>query len=236
MLLEILRDSLSILDMAVHAQAQGLDALNGLPGVERRLASTNIPQDMHARLDGKRREARTGESRVYESMIRRIGRIEVFELAIAPIIIATIHNDATDGGAMSADELGGRVGDDVGAPLEWTKEIRRGEGIVNHQDQLVFSGDLRHFLKGQDCQVRVAQRFAKDNLCVWADCLFEILRVGWVDQGDFDSKLGQGIGELVVGTAIQTAGRNDMVTGTAQCENGLYLRGVTGTCSQRGHT
>src|SRR5215208_3420950 len=102
MLLEILSDSLCVLDMAVHAQAQGLDALNGLPGVERRLACTNIPQDMHARLDGKRRQTRTAESRVYEPMIRRIGRIEVFELAIAPIIIATIHNNTADGGAMSA--------------------------------------------------------------------------------------------------------------------------------------
>src|SRR5215212_2524016 len=123
MLLEILSDSLCILNMAVHTQAQGLDALNGLPGVERRLARTNIPQDMHARLDGKRRQARTGESRVHESMIRRIGGIEVFKLAIAPVIIATIHDDAADGCAMSADEFGGRVGDHVRAPLEWTKEI-----------------------------------------------------------------------------------------------------------------
>src|SRR5689334_21038473 len=99
----------------------------------------------------------------------------------------------------------------------------------------MFPGDLRHLLEWKDSQVGVAQGFAKYNLGIRSDCLFKILRVCGVNQRDFDSVLGQGVCELVKGSTIQPAGGNDVVTGTAQCENRLRLCSMTRTCSQRRH-
>ncbi len=132
MLFKIFGDSLRVLNVTFHAQTQRLDTLDGLPAIERSLASADITQNLHTCFDRKWRQASFFQVRVDQTVIRRIGRGKVFKLATPPIVIAAVDNDAADGGAMSADEFGGAVGDDVCAPLERAEEIRRGEGIVNH--------------------------------------------------------------------------------------------------------
>ena len=89
-------------------------------------------------------------------MIRRIGRIEILELAVAPIVVAAVHDDATNGSAVSANELGGGVRDDVRAPFKRAEEIRRSKGVIDKQDQLVLVGDLRNFLEREDRDIGVA--------------------------------------------------------------------------------
>ena len=89
-------------------------------------------------------------------MIGGIGRVEILELAVAPIVVTAIHDHTANRGAMSADELGGAMGDDVRAPLERAAEIGCGKRIVDEQNLLVLLCDFRHFLKRKHCQVRVA--------------------------------------------------------------------------------
>ena len=50
-------------------------------------------------------------------------------------------------GAVAAEELGGAVGDDVGAPLEGPAQVGRGEGVVDHQRDVVRLGDGGHLLE-----------------------------------------------------------------------------------------
>jgi hypothetical protein len=88
-------------------------------------------------------------------MIGGIRCNEVFELAVAPIVIATIHNDSADACAMTTDELGGAVGDDVRAPFKWAAEVGRGKCIVDKQDELVLPGDFSNLFKRENGQVRI---------------------------------------------------------------------------------
>ena len=125
-------------------------------------------------------------------------------LPLLPIVIAAIHDDAADGCAMSADEFGGGVGDDVRAPFKRAEEIRRGEGIVNEQNEFMFLRDLGNFFEREDGNIRVAQCFAVYDLCVGLNRRFKILRVGWVNEGHFNAEFGKRVLELVVRAAIQT--------------------------------
>ena len=62
---------------------------------------------------------------------------------------------------MAAEELRGRVHDDVGTKLRRPAQVGRGKGVVDHQGQgrgvrdLGDSRDVDHF------QARIAERFAK---------------------------------------------------------------------------
>ena len=57
MLFEELRNRLGVLNVPVHAEAQRLKALDGLPAVEGRLAGADVAQDVDPRLDREGREA-----------------------------------------------------------------------------------------------------------------------------------------------------------------------------------
>ena len=72
-------------------------------------------------------------------MIGRIGCVEILELAVAQIVVASIDDHAADHGSMSTDELGRAVGNNMGTPFERAAEIRSGKCIINHQDELCFS-------------------------------------------------------------------------------------------------
>jgi hypothetical protein len=53
-----------------------------------------------------------------------------------------VDDEAADGGAVAADELGGRVHHDVGAVLERPDEPRGGDGVVDDERHAVGVGDL----------------------------------------------------------------------------------------------
>ena len=52
-----------------------------------------------------------------------------------PVEFAGVHDDAAQGGAVAAQELGGRVDHDIGAMRNGTDEIGRAEGVVDDQGQ-----------------------------------------------------------------------------------------------------
>ncbi|MPM26829.1 hypothetical protein SDC9_73334 [bioreactor metagenome] len=60
------------------------------------------------------------------------------------------------------------------------------------------------------------------------DGFAEVLRVTRINKGDVDAKAGEGVGKLIVGTAIQGRSRDDVIAGAGQGENGLSLGGMPG--------
>ena len=70
-------------DVALHAQAERLDALQGLPAVERRLAGADVAQDLHARLDDEGRQPGAEQVGVDQAVVGGVGRGEVGEAAAA---------------------------------------------------------------------------------------------------------------------------------------------------------
>ena len=59
-----------------------------------------------------------------------------------PVELAGIDDDAAQGGAVAADELGGRVDNDVRAVLNGADQVRGAEGVVDDQRQAVLVGNL----------------------------------------------------------------------------------------------
>lgn len=225
------RHLLRIGHMPVHAQAEGFDALDRLPTVERGLASADVAQRLHPRLEDEGRRTQVG---VDQPMIAGVWLCEIGETAVAPIKVAPIHNHAANGGAVPADELGGGVDDDVGAPFKRPEQIGRGKGIVDQQRDVMFLGNGRYFLKGKDGDVRVAQRFAVDQLGILLDGRRKRRRICGVYKGDGNAQPGQSIVELVVGAPIQTTAADDMVARLAKGQNGHDLRPMAtagGHCS-----
>jgi len=50
--------------------------------------------------------------------------------------------------------------------------------------------------------VGIAKRFTIDNFGVWADGSLESRGIARIDESHFDAKLGQRVGELVIGSTI----------------------------------
>ncbi len=134
---------------------------------------------------------------------------------------------------MPADELGGGMDDEVGAMLKGAAQVGRGKGVVDQQGDAIFLPDLSHLIKGKDVNQRVAQGLAVQDLGVRADGAAEVLRVAGIHQGDLDAQAGEGVGELVVGAAVQGGGRHDMVARPRQGEDRLRLGSMPRADRQR---
>ena len=83
-----------------------------------------------------------------EAVVRHVGLGEAGELAVTPVEVTAVDDDAADGGAVAADVLGGRVDDDVGAVLERTVEVGLEGGVIDDQRHADFLGYLGDFGEG----------------------------------------------------------------------------------------
>ena len=224
---EELRDGLSILDVPIHSKAEGFDALQGLPAVEGGLARSDVAQHMDARLDSEGRQARCGEACIDQAVVAWVGLRKVGKATGGVIEVAAVDDDPADASAMAADEFGGAVGDDVGAPFNRAEEVRSGEGVIEHQHHAVFLGDGGDFLDWKHADVGVAEGFAVDEFGVGLDGALEVGGVSGVDEGDGDAEFWEGVFELAVGAAVEAAAGDDVIAGVAQREDGLGLGGVS---------
>ena len=103
-------------------------------------------------------------SRVGEAVIRRVGLSELLEAARRrPVELAGIDDDAADGGAVSAEELGRGVDHDVGSPLDGTDKRRRGAGVVDDERQAVFVRDGGELFDVGDVELGIAERLGVDG-------------------------------------------------------------------------
>ena len=74
--------------------------------------------------------------------------------------LAAIDDDAADGGAVAAHELGGRVHDDVRAVLDGAAQVGRGHGVVDDQGHAGLVRDLGHRLDIQHVHARIGDGLA----------------------------------------------------------------------------
>ena len=105
-------------------------------------------------LDGRRGRGRPG--RAGSSARELVGR--------APVEAARLDHDAAHRRAVSAQELGHGVDDDVGAPLERPAQERRRERVVHDQRDAVLVGDRGERLEVHHQAARVGQALGEDGL------------------------------------------------------------------------
>src|ERR1039458_8335188 len=94
----------------LHAEFERLDSLNEQERVERANAGSEIAQTLHARLnDVRQRPKHLGELHAVISRARLCDR----RVLAGPWELAAIDDDAADGDAVPAQELGGRLHHDI---------------------------------------------------------------------------------------------------------------------------
>ena len=129
-----------------------------------------------------------------------------------PVKLAGVHDDAAQGGAVAADELGGGVDHDVRAVLDGADQIGRAEGVVDHQRQAVLVGDGRQWRRCRECQLLGLPRVSMiDGLGVGLDGAFHFRKIVDVHEGGGDAEAGQGVGQQVVAAAVNGLLGDDVV-------------------------
>ncbi len=128
---------------------------------------------------------------------------------------------------MTAEELGGRVHHDVGSVLERTDEIRRGDGVVDHERHAGLMGDTGDHLDVEDRVLRVADRLAVEQLGVRSNRSLPRLGVVGVDERGLDPVLRKRVVEQVVGAAVEGGSGDDVIAGLGDVHDGERLRRLT---------
>ena len=210
---EVVGDLGRVLVLALEAQGQRLQPLNELESVLRAEREAIVPLHGHPSLkDEGDRPQRLHRLDPDGTVVAGIGLVEQREpgCVTLPVEAATVEDDATDGGAMTADILGGRVNDDVGAVLDRLADDRR-RRVVDDQRNAQLLADLRDFTDREDLQLRVRQGLAEEGTGAVITELTEVFRVCGVGPADFDADLAQRVAEQVDGPAIEVGGGNNVV-------------------------
>src|SRR6202034_905022 len=131
--LEPLRHSGGVLHVPLHTEAQRLEPLEEEEGIERSDRRTRVAQVLQASLEDEPggKEGR-GQIAKDEAVIAGVRLGKGGESPAALVVErAAVDDDAPDGGAVAADELGGGVDDDVGAVTQGLSQVRRGQRAVD---------------------------------------------------------------------------------------------------------
>ena len=136
-------------------------------------------------------------------------------------------------GAVSADPLSGGVDHDVGAVLDRAAQVGCGEGVVDDQRQPRRVSDVGHVPDADNVQLGVADRFDVEGAGAIRDRPAEVLQVRRVDERRLDAVSWQRDREEVVRAAVEAGGRDDLVSGFQEGEDGDRFGRLSRTCCQR---
>ncbi len=153
-----LRNGLRVGHVPFHPQGQRLDPGDGEKRVHRRHGWSKIPEGDGPGLGG---EAEVAESLVKgETVIGGLGLRHGRELAaFCPVELAGFDHHAAHGSAVAAEILGGRVHDNIRAPIDRVMQIGRGHGVVDDHRDAGLTSDLHHLLKINDDAAGVCEDF-----------------------------------------------------------------------------
>ena len=217
---EEVRHRLGVLEMTLHAEAERLDPLQRQERVERRGGGAQVSKQLHASLD----RVRTGAERRVEgeAVIGRIGVDHAAVFAVCGVVEASALDDgAADRGGVAADELGGRVNDDVGAPLDRVDAIGRRHGVVDDERNPEFMGERRDALDVEHVVSRVGEHLTEVRPGVLLGGVAPLIEVvGILDEGHLDAELGQSVMQQVVGSAVQRRRRHEVLPRLHDVEDG----------------
>ncbi len=157
------------------------------------------------------------------------------EFAVVPGEFTAVDDEAADGGAVTADELGERMQHNVGSVIDGTGDIGCGEGVVDHQRNAIFVSDIGDGCDVQDIAARVSDGFAVEQTRFGGDGAPEVLRVVGIDEGEVVAQAAQGDIELREGSAVERTGRNDVATGFGDGGHGQELSSLPARQGQRRH-
>ena len=140
-----------------------------------------------------------------------------------------VDDDTAEIRRVAVHVLGGGVGHDIRAPLERTTHHRRREGIVDDQGHAVCVRRGGEALDVEHGERRVGDSLAEDELGVGAKCCLELLiRAVRRHKGTGEAHATHGVGEKVVGAAVDGRARHHVIASGSQVEDGEEVRRHTG--------
>ena len=97
--------------------------------------------------------------------------------------LAPRDDDAADGIAVAAHELGERVDHDIGAVIERAADVGRGESVIDHQRDVMLMRDFGHGFDIENVAAGVGDGLAIDAAGAGRDGLAEIFGIVGLDEG-----------------------------------------------------
>ena len=129
---------------------------------------------------------------------------------------------------MPAQKLGSRVHDHIRSELQRLLQIRRGKGVVNGRNNPFRRRHLRKFLNIHNFQERVGGGFNPDHARTGPKGLFDLLRVGQIDEAEFNAIGLKNRCKQPVATAVEIIGCNNVVTRAEHFHHGINRSNPTG--------
>ena len=143
--------------------------------------------------------------------------------SVVPRKFARLDDDATHGGAVSANEFGRRVNADGRAPLQGLAQIGTGKGVVYKKWHTSLVAQLSHGFDVQHVQRGVAHGLGIHRLGLRRDGSCKIFGIGTVDKGRVNAQLFEVHTKLCMRAAIKCASCHDVVAGLAYVEQRNHL-------------
>ena len=203
--------------VALDAQRECLQALKENETADRRERRAGVPQqDGPGPGDVSGRADRVCE---HDPVITVVGLCELGEFAGGlPVELPGIDDDASDGRAVTADEFGRGMHDDVSPVLDRPQKVRRRESIVGDQRNPVRMGNLRNGFYINKIGIRIAETLNEEGLGLGTDRLLEIGQVSGVYESRGDPVRNQSVLKQVVRASVDVLGGNDVVSCTCDIE------------------
>ena len=229
-----LDDLFGVFIVAVQTQGERLGTLQQHPCVERADAAAQIAQDHGAHIGHK--GGRAGSLGKADAVVAGVRLREGGEFAAGlPVELAGVNDDAAQRGAVAADELGGRMDNDVGTMLDRADQVGRAEGVVDDKRNAVLVGDSGNGVNVGDVGVGVAKRFNIDSAGVVLNGSLDLGQIMGVDKGRLHTERGQRVGQQVGGAAVDGFLRHNVPAVLGQCLKGVVDGSGAGGNGQRGN-
>lgn len=223
---------LGVFHMAVETERKRFNTLQQEECVERGNGCTFVAEQNRTHVDG----VGCGAGGHKRESVARVLFGELRELAaLGPVELAAIHNHAAESRSMTTDELGGRMHHDIGTVFNRANQVRRTEGVVDHQRNLVLVGDFGDGIDIRNVGMRVAECFDKDELRVFLDSGFNSLQVMGIYEGRFDTEVAERVLQQVESTTVNSALDNHVVSAAGKSRDGVSDGCGTGSDGESGN-
>ena len=133
---------------------------------------------------------------------------------------------------MATQVLGCGVDDHVRAMFDGAQQVGGGYGVVHNQGYTVFVRNCSNRLNVEHVVTGVRHGLAVEELGVGADCgapCVQVVRV--LNEGGFDTEVGEGVLEQIVGAAVYGGRCNYVVACTGNVQDCVGDSCLTG-CQQ----
>ena len=254
-LLEELGQGQCVGGVPLSTQAQGLDTEEQLLGSEGVQAGAQVSEDLDTDSDDEGDSAEGLPELEPVVALRGLDHLGETAGVLAPVELAAVNDDASNGSTVAANPLGGGVDDDICAMLDGSDEVSTcTEGVVDLKHisyqslplviVLVTYNDwytllvcyLGDSLEVGDVVLGVSNALEVDSLGLVIDGSGDILGLVAVDELGVDAISGQHDLELVVSATVQVGGGDNVVSSLGKCRNSHQLSGLARGSGHSGHT